>query len=80
VSEIGIMGMVRKIVSFVVLIAAGLALIGFFIGSSALVFDPFKAAFDPFNFEKFGLAIYTFIEVLSFPLIMIILGIIGLTI
>ena len=75
------MAEVRKIISFVLLIAAAIALVGFFIGVGPIVFDPFKAAFEPkFDFGQLGLAVYGFIGALSTPLILFILGLIGLTV
>ena len=70
----------RKIVSFALLIAAVLALIGFFIGAGTLIFDPFKAAFDPFSLKLFGAALYSMMQAIGIPLIMIMLGLIGLTV
>ena len=79
-SESGMGDMVRKIVSLILLVAAGIALVGFFIGSGTLVFDPIINAFDPFNFEKLGLALFGFVQALSVPLILVMLGLIGLTV
>ena len=74
------MNIVRKVVSLILLVGAVIGLIGFFIGSGTLVFDPIVDSFKgKFNFEELGLALYNFIEKLSLPLIMIILGLIGLT-
>lgn len=70
----------RKIVSLVMLIAAGIAIVGFFIGAGTILFEPFKEAFNPFNFGALGTAIYKFIEALSVPLILVMLGLIGLTV
>ena len=72
--------LLRKIISFALLIAAVVALIGFFIGSGTLVFDPIIDAFDPFNFADLGTALYNAMYQLGIPLIMIMLGIIGLTV
>ena len=70
---------IRKVVSFALLIAAGIAIIGFFMGVGTIVFEPFQDAFSPFNFSLLGKAVFDFIEKLSVPLIMVMLGIIGLT-
>ena len=70
---------IRKVVSFALLIAAGIAIIGFFIGVGTIVFEPFKDAFNPFDFSKFGAAVFGFMRELSLPLIMFMLGLIGLT-
>ena len=72
--------LIRKIVSFALLIAAGVALVGFFIGAGTLVFDPLVEAFDPFSFPKLGAALYGIMEALGIPLIMIMLALIGLTV
>ena len=69
----------RKTVSFALLITAGIALIGFFMSVGTVVFDPFADAFNPFSIAAFGKAVYGFMEAISLPLIMVILGIIGLT-
>ena len=69
----------RIIVSFVVLVTAIVTLVCFFLASGSLVFDPFKAAFNPFNFKLFGAALYSFMSALSVPLILGLLGFIGLT-
>lgn len=71
--------LIRKIVSFALLAASAITLVAFFMGVGTIVFDPFKAAFDPFNFSLLGEAIYKFMEAISLPLIMFILGLIGLT-
>ena len=73
--------LVRKIVSLAMLVAAGIALVGFFIGAGTYVFDPFEAAFSPkFDFATLGTAIFDFISTLSIPLILFMLGLIGLTV
>ena len=74
-----ILDLIRRIASFVLLVAAVIALVGFFIGSGTLVFKPIGDAIKPFNFEALGAALYNFISILSVPLIMVILGLIGLT-
>gem|GEM_PF-2382488 len=70
---------IRKIVSFVVLIAGILAIVSFFINASNLIIDPFKAAFDPFDFKNFGDALWGCLYNLGIPLILIMLGLMGLT-
>jgi hypothetical protein len=72
---------IRKIVSFALLVAAGIALVGFFMSVGTVVFTPFKNAFSPtFDFAALGQALFGFMEALGIPLMMIILGIIGLTV
>ena len=70
---------VRKIFSFVLLVAAILVLVSFFLAAGTIIFDPFKAAFDPFNFKLLGAALYGFMSAIGVPLIMFMLGLIGLT-
>lgn len=79
-SKAGLGDGLRKLVSFIILIAAGISLVFFFMGAGTLVFDPIVAAFSPFNFSALGAALYGFMEALSVPLIMIMLGLIGLTV
>lgn len=76
----GVGDLIRKIVSFALLIAAGFALVGFFVGAGTFVFDPIVDACKPFDIQKLGVAMYNLIEAMSLPLIMIILGLIGLTV
>ena len=71
---------IRKIVSFVVLAAAVLALVTFFWGSGVLVFEDIIAAFNPFDWQLLGAALYDFMAALSVPLIMILLGLLGVTV
>ena len=72
--------LLRKIVSLVLLVAAIVALVGFFIGSGTLVFNPIIDAFKPFDFQALGLALFRAMEALAIPLIMIMLALIGLTV
>ena len=76
----GIGDLIRKIISLVLLVAAGIALAGFFIGSGTLVFKPIIDAFKPFNFEALGISLYNFIDKLFVPLVLAMLGLIGLTV
>jgi len=73
------MRIIRVLFSFLLLAIAVVALIGFFIGSSSLVIDPIRAAVSPFNFQALGEAVFVVITLLSTPLILIALAIIGLT-
>ena len=68
-----------RILSFVVLVAAVVALISFFMAVGSVILDPFRAAFDPFNFTYFGAAIFGFMEAISLPLILGMLALIGLS-
>ena len=77
----GIGDFVRKIVSFVLLAAAVIALIFFFAGASSTIGEPFKAAFDGgFDWSLFSKAVYDALIALAMPLIMLVLGLIGLTV
>jgi len=73
------MRIIRVLFSFILLAVAVVALVGFFIGSSALVIDPIRAAVSPFNFQALGESIFFVVSLLSTPLILIALAIIGLT-
>ena len=79
--SVGVGAVIRKIISFIMLIAAAIALVAFFFGAGPLVFDPFKAAIDPtFDFWLFSSAIYNLFATLAVPLILAMLGLIGLTV
>ncbi|MCL2587766.1 MAG: hypothetical protein FWE31_06080 [Firmicutes bacterium] len=70
-----------RIFSFVVLVAAVISLVSFFIAAGSVVFDPFRAAFNPsFDFTAFGAALFGFMTAISVPLILAMLGIIGLSV
>ena len=69
----------RRIISFVVLVAAVISLVSFFMATRSLVFDPFRAAFNPFDFTLFGAALWGFMESLAIPIILGMLGMIGLS-
>jgi len=75
----GIIGFARKIISFALLTAAVIALVFFFLGAGATISQPFKAAFDGgFNWSLFGKAVYDTLIAMAMPLIMLMLGLIGL--
>jgi len=77
----GIGDFIRKIVSFVLLVAAVVALIFFLAGAGATITEPFKAAFeDGFDWSLFSKAVYDTLVALSMPLIMLVLGLIGTTV
>ena len=76
----GIGDLIRKIISSILLVAAVLALIGLCIGGGTTIIQPFADAFSPFDFGLLGQAIYNLMNYLSVPLIMIMLGLIGLTV
>jgi len=68
-----------RIISLIVLVAAAIALISFFLAFGSVVIDPFRNAFNPFDFRLFGEAVFDFMMALSIPLILGMLGLIGLT-
>ena len=72
--------MLRTIVSFVLLVAAAITLITFFMSASTIIFDPFRAAFNPFDFRALGDALFGFMTAISIPLIMLMLALIGLAV
>jgi len=77
----GIGDLVRKIVSFALLAAAVIALVFFFASVGATIGEPFKEAFeDGFNWSLFSKAVYDTLVALAMPLIMCMLGLIGLTV
>jgi len=67
-----------RIISFIVLVAAVLSLISFFMAAGTIVFDPFRAAFDPFSFRELGAALFGFMHMISIPLTLGMLALIGL--
>ncbi|MCL2587618.1 MAG: hypothetical protein FWE31_05305 [Firmicutes bacterium] len=69
-----------RIISLIVLVIAAIALVTFFMAAGSVVFDPFRAAFNPFSFRLFGAALFEFMTAISIPLILGMLGMIGLTI
>ncbi len=75
------MNILRKIVSFIVLVAAIVVMVGVCMSSSMkTVWEAFKTAFSPFDFMKLSEALYAFIVATGFPLILIMLGFIGISI
>jgi len=75
----GIIGdTVRKIVSLVVLVVAVVALIAFIMAAPEL-FSELGEAFS-LGFKEVGMAFYNIIDALSTPLIMLVLGLIGVTV
>ena len=74
------MSILRKIVSFVVLVAAIVLLVGVCMSS---LMNPtwaaFKAAFSPFDFQKLIDAISLFFTFTGNAIILLMLGFIGLT-
>ena len=70
----------RRIASFIVLVAAVISLVTFFMAAGSVVFEPFREAFNPFDFTAFGAALFGFMQAISIPLILAMLGLIGLTI
>lgn len=75
------MNILRKIVSFIVLVAAVVVLVGVCMSSSMKpVWEAFGNAFSPFDFQKLVDAIYAFIIALGFPLVLLMLGFIGISI
>lgn len=74
------MGILRKIISMILLLASLTALIGICVITPE-IFQPIAQSFQPFSFENFVLALYgLLVGVLGFPLVLLILGIIGFTI
>jgi hypothetical protein len=74
------MRIIRVLFSILLFVVAAVALVGFFIGSSALVIDPIKEAITPsFDFQELGMAVFFVISLLGTPLILIALAIIGIT-
>jgi len=69
--------MLLKILSFVLFIAAAISLVSFFLAVGSVIIDPFRDAFNPFDFTLFGAAIWGFMEAISTPLIMGMLSLIG---
>ncbi|MCL2569835.1 MAG: hypothetical protein FWE16_01350 [Firmicutes bacterium] len=68
-----------RIISFIVLGAAVISLVTFFMSFGTTVIDPFREAFNPFSFRALGDALWIFMYSISTPLILGMLGLIGLT-
>lgn len=74
-----VLDIIRKIVCFVLMIGAGLALISVFMGAGN-VFQPLIDSFKPFNLADCGQALANLInDYLGIPFIMFMLGLIGFT-
>jgi hypothetical protein len=70
---------IRKLVCFVLMIGAGLALLSVFMGAGN-VFQPLIDSFKPFNLSACGVALADLInDYLGIPFIMFMLGLIGFT-
>lgn len=75
------MNLLRKIVSFVVLVVAVVVLVGVCMSSTMKpIWEGFKTAFSPFDFQKLVDAISSFLLILGTPVTLLMLGFIGLTI
>ena len=70
------MGILRKIVSFIVLVAAVVVLVGV---CMKYPWDTFTAVFKNFNFDNFVVALLTFFQVAGNAIVLTMLGFIGLT-
>ena len=74
------MGIVRKFVSFILMAAAIFALVAVFVGTED-VLQPIADSFSPFEFRAFGYALNGLITgYVGIPLMLFILGFIGMTI
>ena len=75
------MSILRKIVSFVVLVASIVVIVAVCMQPEMnAVWKAFGAAFSPFDFEKLAAAIYSFFLLLGMPIILMMLGFIGISI
>ena len=73
------MGIIRRVVSSVLMLGAVLALVGVFMGAGN-IFQPLTDSFAPFDFQAFGSALNGLITgSLGMPFMLFILGFIGLT-
>lgn len=75
------MGILRKIVSFVVLVAGVVALVAVCMSSLMnSVWSAFQTAFSPFDFKALMDAVAAFVTRTGTPLILTMLGFIGISI
>jgi len=73
------MGVLRKIVSGLVMLVAVLALVGAFAGNTS-AFRPLVDSFSPFDARAFGVAFHGLVVgFLGVPFVLLMLGFIGLT-
>lgn len=71
------MGILRKIVSFIILVAATVVLVGV---CMKYPWETFTEVFKNFSFDNLIVALLTFFEVAGNAIILVMLGFIGLTI
>lgn len=71
------MGILRKIVSFLVLVAATVVLVGI---CMKYPWDTFAEVFKDFNFDNFVVALLAFFEVAGNAIVLVMVGFIGFSI